>query len=163
MTAIVLKETVQQLPGESLVWPLNLRPQLEVTWKPDKDYANGATVRPPQGHGTGWDYQVTGGAGRTSMNEPRWPVGAGGTQADGSVTWTAVAPSAASIDQLTATTSVTVPANISASVGTVDVNGELPLTIDTTNTPIADYSLYVFVTTASGQKMGCEVTVQVRQ
>jgi hypothetical protein len=91
--------------GERKDWGFNWTHELARKWKPYQPYALGIAVRPSRvDEQTGLEYLVTT-AGQTDSDEPEWPIAAGGTVVSGSVTFTAQAISADSLeDSISAST-----------------------------------------------------------
>lgn len=67
------------------------------SWSPSTTYAVGQQIVPTAAGANGSYFECVAG-GVSGTTEPTWPTGAGNTVADGSVTWTNVAPIATSLD-----------------------------------------------------------------
>ena len=159
MSDSILTVYLQKMAGETLDRIINIRPELQFTWRPGVEYGAGAYVRPMQPNG--FDYQASIG-GRTENIEPRWPIAPGGTVTDGSITWTCKSPTQSSLDPLSGSASIVTQAtgNTIAIQGT-DPNGDITVRIGggATNT---DYVNVIAASTVAGQVINVRVVTQIR-
>jgi hypothetical protein len=88
-------------PDVEATYSIDWSRELVTEAKRDQDFTLGAFARPHLG--TGFYYEATT-AGRTAARYPRWPRSAGETVNDGSVVWTARAPSAATLPSVASAT-----------------------------------------------------------
>jgi hypothetical protein len=112
-------------------------------------YALNARVRPRRANATGLEYQATT-AGTTGRREPRWPTALGGTVPDGSVVWTAVALSTASLR--TTISSQSAPAVTGVTVGAPTLDDLAYTVLVSGGTSGQTYEIKHQVTLANGEE-----------
>jgi hypothetical protein len=90
---------LSQFAGQNLPYVVDVGNVAVMPWAAGISIAANQLIQPTPTNDTGFVYQA-GGAGQTGLNQPAWPMSAGGTVVDGSVTWTAIAPPAVSEDTI---------------------------------------------------------------
>lgn len=90
-------QTIEKTESEIIRLEFEFARALDRVWRPGREYSLSDFIRPSQPNG--FEYEATV-AGQTNLREPQWPRSAGLTQSDGSVTWTARAPSTNSRDTI---------------------------------------------------------------
>ncbi len=78
-------DDVHVAPGETRPIELELYTAAVAEWTPNKEYAEGAFIRPRRPNG--FAYQAGTGGGLSGATEPYWPKTIDATRTDGSVTW----------------------------------------------------------------------------
>lgn len=108
-----LQEKCQRV-GERYDYAFNWTLELSRKRQPNTPYGAGTCVRPALAEqGTGLEYESSGGVSDGRANARlRWPRELGGTLVDGSITWTAVALSTASLEDQIDTSTWTSPSAI---------------------------------------------------
>lgn len=143
-------------PNVPATYSVDFHDELVREAKRDYDFTAGQFVRPQRG--TGFYYECTT-AGRTSAHYPTWPRAAAETITDGSVVWTARAPSGSSIPTISSVT-WTLPSGI-----TKDSQSEVGLVAFITlsgGTDGVDYDILCRMTPSSGNVVEQTITVPVR-
>jgi hypothetical protein len=90
---------VSQRAGGSYPRFVDVSDRTVARWNENLPVSTNSLIRPTHGNGTGFVYRASL-LGQTGENEPAWPIVAGGTVIDGSITWTALAPPAAGQDAI---------------------------------------------------------------
>lgn len=96
MTCEVIHEVCKRAGERSAFDPIELVDALARKWLANQPYAAGVRVRPAARPGTGFEYESSGGQ-SNGKKEPAWPTVLGQSVLDGSITWTCVALSHASL------------------------------------------------------------------
>lgn len=91
-------------------------------WKPGKEYAASAYVRPSVF--TGFAYQADGSGGQSGYDEPAWPTTLSGTVVDGDITWTAVDAGGNGVTALSSPVFTISPSGELSSSGETIVDGQ---------------------------------------
>lgn len=79
-------DAVPKAAGSEIELELNLYDACAAKWRGNEEFNANEFVLPTRG--TGFSYEVTGGAGRSAEDEPRWPMQLGAQVPDGSLIWT---------------------------------------------------------------------------
>ncbi len=129
-------------------------------WTPDTQYSPDALVRPTQGQETGWYYTQGSTQGLSGPLEPTWPLS--GPVADGSCTWTPIAPPATEDTIQSATWATFEPPDATL---VLDGASTAPTTAGTYvsgGTPGFDYLARCTVTMTSGAVYTADLLMEIR-
>lgn len=150
-----MPETLRKTETENYKLEFDFARVLEIIWRPGRVYSTGNYVRPVAPNG--FEYEATTG-GQSAAREPKWPLTAGNTVQDGSVTWTARAfgtNATASID------SVNVTADTGLTISSVSSTGSIVQFTISGGERRRKYTVSIEVTTGAGQVYEEKLEVEV--
>lgn len=154
MTAEYLAE-LEKTETEIIKHTVQAARALEIVWRPGREHASSAYVRPRQPNG--FAYQA-GGAGQSGLREPRWPRELGATVPDGSLVWTAVAVADNGTESIT---DVSLSSSSDLTLGSPSTDGtEITFTISGGKKRSA-YEISVEITTDTGEIIEEKILVTI--
>lgn len=164
MTCEIVHEVCKRAGERVSFDPIELVGALARRRLPNQPYALGVRARPNDRPATGFEYESSGGQ-SDGKAEPRWPMVLGATVLDGSITWTCVALSNASLIWRINGVTYTVPTGITLHEQTfVDEPGAQQIPIEVSGGAAGqtyDIIVRVQLTTAGASAPLDEIVVRV--
>ena len=148
--------TLEKRPNEALLLEFNFARDLEVKWRPGRQYQSGNYVRPRVPNG--FEYQCTN-VGQSASREPNWPTTVSDTVVDGSAVWTCE-EGANGTDTISGQ-SVTADAGLSVSGVTLNTAATAVTALVSGGSDGACYEVVCQVTTVGGETLELERKVIV--